>query len=61
MDFALIALFLGVAALATVAQTLTGFAFALVLVGLGGILQLAPVANLPGWPPSGSRSKLTAG
>jgi hypothetical protein len=42
----LIWLYLLTVALATCAQTLTGFAFALLLVGLGGILQLAPVADL---------------
>jgi uncharacterized membrane protein YfcA len=39
-------LFLLAVALATCAQTLSGFAFALVLVGLGGLLQLAPLADL---------------
>jgi hypothetical protein len=41
-----IALFLLCAALATCAQTLTGFAFALVLLGLAGMFHLAPLPDL---------------
>ncbi|GAB3474837.1 TSUP family transporter [Polaromonas eurypsychrophila] len=41
-----IALFLLCVALATCAQSLTGFAFALILLGLAGLLELAPLADL---------------
>lgn len=41
-----IGLFLLCVALATCAQTLTGFAFALILLGLAGLLELAPLADL---------------
>ncbi|MBA4328974.1 MAG: hypothetical protein C0428_12165 [Polaromonas sp.] len=40
------ALFLLCVALATCAQSLTGFAFALILLGLAGLLELAPLADL---------------
>lgn len=40
------ALFLLCVALATCAQSLSGFAFALVLLGLAGLLELAPLADL---------------
>lgn len=40
------ALFLLCVALATCAQSLTGFAFALILLGLAGVLELAPLADL---------------
>lgn len=40
------ALFLLCVALATCAQSLTGFAFALILLGLCGLLELAPLADL---------------
>jgi uncharacterized membrane protein YfcA len=40
------ALFLLCVAVATSAQALTGFAFALVLLGIGSVLQLAPLADL---------------
>ncbi|WP_298929453.1 TSUP family transporter [uncultured Ramlibacter sp.] len=38
-------LFLAVVALATAAQSLTGFAFALILVGLAGVFELAPLPD----------------
>lgn len=38
-------LFFGVAALASLCQNLTGFAFGLILVGLAGALQLMPIAD----------------
>ncbi len=41
-----IVLFLLCVALATCAQSLTGFAFALILLGLAGLLELAPLADL---------------
>jgi uncharacterized protein len=41
-----LALFAAYAAVATVAQKLTGFAFTLLLLGLGGVMDLAPVADL---------------
>ncbi|HSW18245.1 MAG TPA: TSUP family transporter, partial [Ramlibacter sp.] len=41
-----LALFAACAAVATVSQKLTGFAFTLLLVGFGGVLGLAPVADL---------------
>ncbi|MDO9358633.1 MAG: TSUP family transporter [Polaromonas sp.] len=41
-----IALFLLCVTLATCAQSLTGFAFALILLGLAGLLELAPLADL---------------
>jgi hypothetical protein len=40
------ALFLLCVALATCAQSLSGFAFALILLGLAGLLELAPLADL---------------
>lgn len=40
------ALFLGCVALATAAQALTGFAFALILLGLAGVLDLAPLPDV---------------
>lgn len=40
------ALFLVCVALATCAQSLTGFAFALILLGLAGLFELAPLADL---------------
>lgn len=40
------ALFLLCVALATCAQNLSGFAFALILLGLAGLLELAPLANV---------------
>ncbi|RZJ21809.1 MAG: sulfite exporter TauE/SafE family protein [Haliea sp.] len=46
MTAAQIALFLLCVALATGAQSLSGFAFALVLLGLAGLLELAPLADL---------------
>lgn len=39
-------LFLGCVALATYAQTMTGFAFGLVLLGLTGLLSLAPLSEM---------------
>lgn len=39
-------LFLGCVALATYAQTMTGFAFGLVLLGLTGVLSLAPLVDM---------------
>jgi len=39
-------LFLGCVALATYAQTMTGFAFSLVLLGLTGLLSLAPLPEM---------------
>lgn len=41
-----IALFLLCVVLATCAQSLTGFAFVLILLGMGGMLELAPLADL---------------
>lgn len=41
-----IALFLLCVALATCAQSLSGFAFSLILLGLAGLLELAPLADL---------------
>lgn len=41
-----LALFVTCAAVATVAQKLTGFAFTLLLLGLGGVMNVAPVADL---------------
>lgn len=46
MSLLQIALFLLCVALATCAQSLTGFAFALILLGLAGLLELAPLADL---------------
>lgn len=40
-----IALFLLCVVLATCAQSLTGFAFVLILLGMGGMLELAPLAR----------------
>lgn len=40
------ALFLLCVALASCAQSLSGFAFALILLGLAGLFELAPLADL---------------
>ncbi len=40
------ALFLACVAVATAAQALTGFAFALILLGLAGVFELAPLADV---------------
>ncbi|MBK8072935.1 MAG: TSUP family transporter [Ramlibacter sp.] len=46
MSGAQVALFIAFVVVATLAQGLTGFAFVLVLLGLAGLFQLAPVTDL---------------
>ena len=46
MSGAQVALFVAFVVVATLAQGLTGFAFVLVLLGLAGLFQLAPVTDL---------------
>ena len=45
-------LFLACVALATYAQTMTGFAFGLVLLGLSGVFQLASGPEVAMWSAS---------
>ena len=42
--------FLVCVGIASYAQNLTGFAFSLLLLGLAGVLDLAPLADVTTWP-----------